>query len=64
MKQIILIILLLSNIYAQTTQKDICQFKKVIKNGCSDDNKIINQKIINLGKAEIPQIIKNGSRLV
>ena len=41
------------------TQQDICQFKKVIKNGWSEDNQTLNQKIIDLGKSEIPRIIKN-----
>ena len=59
MKQIILTILLISNMYAQTTQHDICQFKKVIKNGWSDENKTLNKEIIDLGTIEIPRIIKN-----
>ncbi len=41
------------------SNQDLCQFKKVIKNGWSDKNKTLNQKIINLGKIEIPRIIKN-----
>ncbi|MCF6245276.1 MAG: hypothetical protein L3J43_09595 [Sulfurovum sp.] len=59
MKQIILTILLISNIVAQTTQHDIYQFKKVIKNGWSEHNQTLNQKIIDLGKVEIPWIIEN-----
>ncbi len=39
------------------TQQDICQFKKVIKNGWSEDNQTLNQKIIDLGKSEIPRIV-------
>jgi len=39
------------------TQQDICQFKKVIKNGWSEDNQTLNKKIISLGKSEIPRIM-------
>ncbi|PTB83491.1 hypothetical protein C9926_02670, partial [Sulfurovum lithotrophicum] len=59
MKQIILTILFISNMYAQTTQKDICQFKKVTKNGWNENNQTLNQKIIDLGKIEIPRILQN-----
>jgi len=59
MKQILLIILLIGNIQAKTTQHDICQFKEVIKNGWSEQNQTLNQKIIILGDSEIPRIVKN-----
>ena len=58
MKQIIFIMLLISNIQANTTQQEICQFKKVIKNGWSENNQTLNQKIIDLGKVEVPRIIQ------
>jgi len=40
-------------------QHDICQFKKVIQNGWNDTNQSLNQKIIDLGRTEIPKIINN-----
>jgi len=41
------------------TQQDICQFKKVIKNGWSDYNQTLNRKIISLRKSEIPRIVSS-----
>jgi hypothetical protein len=58
MKQILLMMLLVSSIHAKITQKDLCQFQKVIQNGWSEDNRTLNQKIINLGNTEVARIIE------
>ena len=60
MKIILLSLLLVLNLLAETTKAPkitTCQLKKVIKNSWTDSNKTLNQAIIKLGKVEIPNII-------
>jgi len=55
--KIIICLLLSINLYANYSQQDICEFKKVIANGWTDTNQTLNQKIISQEKTAIPNII-------